>query len=143
MREKSYDLVPRYLWQVRPGRLVGDQSERLNLTSPAGEFLTADQKFTNFLNVEVFGRAKPLFICRASTRSECLEFGTLPARGIAWQGAKFKLEEPAMQKKSLISTLKTTKKANVAAAPAKNEGKSTRKVLAVRDDRHRMSRPVN
>ena len=27
-----------------------------------------------------------------------------------------------MKKKSLISTLKTTKKANVAAAPAKNEG---------------------
>ena len=48
-----------------------------------------------------------------------------------------------MEKKSLINTLKTAKKANVAAAPAKNEGKSTRKVLAVRDDRHRMSRPVN
>ena len=38
-----------------------------------------------------------------------------------------KLEEPAMQKKSLIRTLKTTKKANVAAAPAKNEGKVTKK----------------
>jgi len=38
-----------------------------------------------------------------------------------------------MQKKSLISTLKTTKKANVAAsAPAKNEGGSTRKTVANR-----------
>lgn len=39
----------------------------------------------------------------------------------------------AIQKKSLISTLKTTKKANVAKeefAPAKNEGAATRKVLA-------------
>jgi len=37
----------------------------------------------------------------------------------------------AIQKKSLISTLKTTKKANVAKeefAPATNEGASTRKV---------------
>ena len=33
-----------------------------------------------------------------------------------------------MQKKSLISTLKTTKKPNVAAAPAKNEGPVTKKV---------------
>ena len=32
-----------------------------------------------------------------------------------------------MNKKSLINTLKTTKKANVAASPAKKEGKSTRK----------------
>ena len=32
-----------------------------------------------------------------------------------------------MQKKSLISTLKTTKKANVAAAQAKNEGTVTKK----------------
>jgi hypothetical protein len=32
-----------------------------------------------------------------------------------------------MQKKSLISSLKTTKKANVAAAPAKNEGSVTKK----------------
>lgn len=32
-----------------------------------------------------------------------------------------------MEKKSLISTLKTTKKANVAASPATNEGSSTRK----------------
>ena len=37
-----------------------------------------------------------------------------------------------MQKKSLVSKLKTTKKANIAAAPAKNEGVSTRK--AVRKD---------
>ena len=34
-----------------------------------------------------------------------------------------------MEKKSLISTLKTTKKANVAAAPATNEGVSTRKAV--------------
>ena len=34
-----------------------------------------------------------------------------------------------MQKKSLISTLKTTKKANVAAAPAKNEGSVTKKTI--------------
>jgi hypothetical protein len=35
-----------------------------------------------------------------------------------------------MQKKSLIRTLKTTKKANVAAAPAKKEGESVRKSVA-------------
>jgi hypothetical protein len=35
-----------------------------------------------------------------------------------------------IEKKSLISSLKTTKKANVAASvPAKNEGLSTRKVV--------------
>jgi hypothetical protein len=34
-----------------------------------------------------------------------------------------------MQKKSLISTLKTTKKANVATAPAKNEGSTTKKTI--------------
>ena len=33
----------------------------------------------------------------------------------------------SIQKKSLISTLKTTKKANVASAPATNEGSTTRK----------------
>ena len=33
-----------------------------------------------------------------------------------------------MEKKSLINTLKSTKKANVIAAPAKNEGGTTRKV---------------
>lgn len=32
-----------------------------------------------------------------------------------------------MNKKGLINTLKITKKANVAASPAKNEGTSTRK----------------
>jgi len=32
-----------------------------------------------------------------------------------------------MQKKSLISTLKAVKKANVAAAPAKNQGSVTKK----------------
>lgn len=34
-----------------------------------------------------------------------------------------------MEKKSLINTLKTNKKANVAATPAKNEGNSTRKKM--------------
>ena len=33
-----------------------------------------------------------------------------------------------MEKKSLINTLKSTKKANVVTSPAKNEGTSTRKV---------------
>jgi len=48
-----------------------------------------------------------------------------------------------MQKKSLIRTLKTTKKANVAAAPAKNEGKSTRKTMPVRAQQNsRMIRPL-
>jgi hypothetical protein len=43
-----------------------------------------------------------------------------------------------MQKKSLLSTLKTTKKANVAAsAPAKNEGSVTKKKQLVK----RMIRP--
>ena len=37
-----------------------------------------------------------------------------------------------MQKKSLINTLKTTKKANVITAPAKNEGAATRKALPSR-----------
>ena len=37
-----------------------------------------------------------------------------------------------MKKKSLIETLKTTKKANLAAAPAKNEGTSTRKALFIK-----------
>jgi hypothetical protein len=32
-----------------------------------------------------------------------------------------------MEKKSLIKTLKSTKKANVIASPAKNEGATTRK----------------
>ena len=40
-----------------------------------------------------------------------------------------------MQKKSLISSLKTTKKANVAAAPAKNAGGSTRKIIATRQSK--------
>ena len=43
---------------------------------------------------------------------------------------QFRHEEPTMQKKSLISTLKTTKKANVAAAPAKKESESVRKSVA-------------
>jgi len=33
-----------------------------------------------------------------------------------------------MEKKSLINTLKATKKANVVTAPVKNEGSSTRKI---------------
>jgi hypothetical protein len=33
-----------------------------------------------------------------------------------------------MKKKSLIENLKTTRKANVVTAPARNEGKSTRKI---------------
>jgi len=37
------------------------------------------------------------------------------------------LEEPAMEKKSLVSAVKITKKANLAAAPAKKEDPSTRK----------------
>ena len=38
-----------------------------------------------------------------------------------------------MKKKSLISTLKTVKKANIAASPATNEGVSTRKVARKSD----------
>jgi len=38
----------------------------------------------------------------------------------------------SIQKKSLISSLKTVKKANVAASPATNEGVSTRKTKAWR-----------
>ena len=33
-----------------------------------------------------------------------------------------------MKKKSLVETLKATRKANVVTAPAKNEGSSTRKI---------------
>ena len=40
-----------------------------------------------------------------------------------------------MQKKSLVSTLKTTKKANVAAAPAKKEESVTKKRPAIRPSR--------
>ena len=40
-----------------------------------------------------------------------------------------------MKKKSLISTLKTVKKANVAAG-AKNEGSTTRKVISQRYSRY-------
>ena len=45
-----------------------------------------------------------------------------------YPGPNSKLEEPAMQKKSLIKTLKATKKANLAAAPAKKEESVTKKV---------------
>jgi hypothetical protein len=44
--------------------------------------------------------------------------------------AKIQTQEPAMQKKSLVSTLKTTNKANIAKekfATATNDGASTRK----------------
>ena len=37
-----------------------------------------------------------------------------------------------MKKKSLIDNLKSTKKANLAATPAKNEGTSTRNVKMLR-----------
>jgi hypothetical protein len=37
-----------------------------------------------------------------------------------------------MEKKSLIKALKTTKKSNLAASPAKNEGTSTRKTVTQR-----------
>jgi hypothetical protein len=48
----------------------------------------------------------------------------------------------SIQKKSLIKSLKTTKKANVAAsAPATNEGTATRK-NAFKKTLQRMSRPV-
>jgi len=40
-----------------------------------------------------------------------------------------------MQKKSLISTLKPAKKANVAAAPAKNERSVTKKIQTARFSR--------
>jgi len=55
-------------------------------------------------------------------------FGTVPACANNAAVPNSKPEEPAMQKKSLISTLKTAKKPNVAAAPAKNEGSVTKKV---------------
>ena len=47
-----------------------------------------------------------------------------------------------MKKKSLISTLKTTKKANVTAPPAKNEGTSTRKAKVKVLQVERMSKPL-
>jgi hypothetical protein len=50
----------------------------------------------------------------------------------------------AIQKKSLIKTLKTTKKANVAAsAPATNEGASTRKVVRRAMYRNKLVGPGN
>ena len=54
-------------------------------------------------------------------------FGTVPACANNAAVPNSKPEEPAMQKKSLISTLKAVKKANVAAAPAKNQGSVTKK----------------
>jgi hypothetical protein len=49
----------------------------------------------------------------------------------------------AIQKKSLIKTLKTTKKANIAAsAPATNEGAATRKTVAKRGEAWRMSKGI-
>ena len=56
------------------------------------------------------------------------EFGTIPAYPNDAAVPNSKLEEPAMQKKSLTSTLKTAKKPNVAAPPAKKEGSVTKKV---------------
>jgi len=55
------------------------------------------------------------------------EFGTVSADANDAAVPNSKLEEPAMQKKSLTSTLKTTKKPNVAAEPAKKEGVVTKK----------------
>jgi hypothetical protein len=45
-----------------------------------------------------------------------------------------------VEKKSLISMLKTTKKVNVITVPAKNEGESTRKSTAKRAVSARMKR---
>ena len=59
---------------------------------------------------------------------ECSKFGTIPASGNNIPRAKFKPRGAAMKKKSLTSTLKATKKADVAAAPAKNEGSVTKKI---------------
>jgi len=56
------------------------------------------------------------------------EFGTVPACTNDGVGTNSKLEEPAMQKKSLTSTLKTAKKPNVAPAPAKKDGSVTKKI---------------
>jgi len=42
-----------------------------------------------------------------------------------------------MKKKSLIESLKATRKANVVTAPAKNEGTSTRKVATHRKSARR------
>jgi len=53
-------------------------------------------------------------------------FGALPATSSVEVG-QIQTEVPATQKESLISSMKATKKANVAAAPAKNEGVSIRK----------------
>jgi hypothetical protein len=38
----------------------------------------------------------------------------------------------SIEKKSLISTLKTTKKANLASAPASNDGSAARKSIVVK-----------
>ena len=46
----------------------------------------------------------------------------------------------SVEKKSLISMLKTTKKVNVITVPAKNEGESTRKSTAKRAVSARMKR---
>ena len=58
-----------------------------------------------------------------------------------YPGPNSKLEEPAMKKKSLISTLKTTKKANLAVTPAKKE-ETTRKVRLQKSTFERMNRPL-
>lgn len=45
----------------------------------------------------------------------------------------------SIEKKSLISTLKTTKKANVASAPATNDGSTSRKVKIAKSVSTRMA----
>jgi hypothetical protein len=48
-----------------------------------------------------------------------------------------------VEKKSLISMLRTTKKANVVTAPAKNEGGTSRKIFVRRAGAKRKARIVN
>jgi hypothetical protein len=48
-----------------------------------------------------------------------------------------------MEKKSLINTLKSTKKAHIATAPAKNEGGTSRKIFVRRAGAKRKARIVN
>jgi hypothetical protein len=58
---------------------------------------------------------------------------------LAFAGYKTFSQEPihtmSIEKKSLISTLKTTKKANVASAPATKDGSTSRKVKLVKSAR--------
>ena len=47
-----------------------------------------------------------------------------------------------IEKKSLIGSLKATKKANVVTAPDKNEGASTRKTTVERKNSRRFTKPT-